>query len=210
MLVIGLTGSIGMGKTTTAACFAHRGVPVCNADAEVHRLYEGAAVPLIEAAFPGTTREGKVDRGLLAEALAGDQARLKQLEAIIHPMVVEAELAFLREHEARGAAMALLEIPLLFEAGADERVDVTVVVSAPPHAQRKRVLARPGMSEAKFEALLKRQFPDDLKRERADFIVDTGGSLADVEAQVDKLLTILEGRDGMALERLNRLYPVRT
>lgn len=207
MLVLGLTGSIGMGKTTTAACFAKRGVPVCNADLVVHELYDGAAVPAIEAAFPEAVREDRVDRGLLAQAIAGKPERLRALEAIIHPMVVEAEMVFLREEAARGTEMALLEIPLLFESKADERVDVTIVVSAPAETQRERVMARPGMTEEKFDALLARQFPDALKRERADFIVDTGGSLDQVERQVDRVLLSLKGRKGTAMDRLRRLYP---
>jgi dephospho-CoA kinase len=205
MLVIGLTGSIGMGKSAVAACFARRGVPVCDADREVHRLYEGDAVAAIEAVFPGVAPGGKIDRGLLAEAIAGRPERLKRLEAIVHPLVVNAEIAFLRDAETKGAEMALLEIPLLFEAGAEERVDVTVVVHAPKQAQKARVLARPGMSEAKFEALLARQFPDALKLARADYIVDTGGGLADLQPQVDRILQQLKGREGSAMARLNRL-----
>ena len=149
MLVIGLTGSIGMGKSAAAQHFRNLGVPVCDADAEVHRLYEGEAVPAIEAAFPSAVRAGKVDRALLAQEVAGSPEKLKQLESIVHPMVVTAELDFLREQERQGAKFAVLEIPLLFETDARSRVDVTVVVSAPEEVQRARVLARPGMSQAK-------------------------------------------------------------
>ena len=202
MLVIGLTGSIGMGKSAAAEHFRNLGVPVCDADAEVHRLYEGEAVQAIEAAFPGTTREGKVDRALLAQEVAGSPAKLKQLESIVHPMVVRAELDFLREQEKQGAKFAVLEIPLLFETDAHTRVDVSVVVSAPEEVQRARVLARPGMSQAKLEALLKRQLPDAEKRARADYVVDSGQSLADMQAQIDQILDSLEAREGRVMERL--------
>ena len=202
MLVIGLTGSIGMGKSAAAEHFRNLGVPVCDADVEVHRLYEGEAVQAIEAAFPGTTREGKVDRALLAQEVAGSPAKLKQLESIVHPMVVRAELDFLREQEKQGAKFAVLEIPLLFETDAHTRVDVSVVVSAPEEVQRARVLARPGMSQAKLEALLKRQLPDAQKRARADYVVDSGRSLADMQAQIDQILDSLEAREGRVMERL--------
>ena len=202
MLVIGLTGSIGMGKSAAAAHFRARGVKVCDADAEVHRLYEGAAVPAIEAAFPGAVRRGKVDRGLLAQEVAGSPEKLKQLESIVHPMVVKAELDFLREQEKRGAKLAVLEIPLLFETDAHARVDVSVVVSAPEEVQRARVLARPGMSPAKLDALIKRQLSDKEKRARADFVVDSGTTLSDMARQIDKLIESLEGREGRVMERL--------
>jgi dephospho-CoA kinase len=204
MLVIGLTGSIGMGKSAAAAHFRARGVPVCDADAEVHRLYEGEAVPAIAAAFPGAVREGKVDRALLAQEVAGSPQKLKQLETIVHPMVVKAELDFLRAQEKRGAKLAVLEIPLLFETDARSRVDVSVVVSAPEEVQRARVLARPGMGPAKLEALLKRQLSDAEKRARADYVVDTGTSHADMERQIDKILDSLRGREGRVMERLRQ------
>ena len=202
MLVIGLTGSIGMGKSAAAAHFRAKGVPVCDADAEVHRLYEGEAVPAVAAAFPRVIREGKVDRALLAKEVGGSPARLKALEAIVHPMVVKAELDFLREQERRGAEFAVLEIPLLFETDALSRVDVIVVVSAPEEVQRQRVLARPGMNEEKLASLIKRQLPDAEKRARADFVVDTGTSLADMQNQIDKILDSLQGRQGRVMERL--------
>jgi dephospho-CoA kinase len=202
MLVVGLTGSIGMGKSAAAAHFRARGVKVCDADAEVHRLYDSEAVPAIAAAFPSAVRGGKVDRALLAREVAGSPEKLKRLEAIVHPMVVKAEIDFLREEEKRGAALAVLEIPLLFETDAPSRVDVTIVVSAPEEVQRARVLARPGMTPAKFDALLKRQLSDQEKRARADFVVDTGASLADMGRQIDKILDSLRGREGRVMERL--------
>lgn len=202
MLVIGLTGSMGMGKSAAAKHFARRGVPVFDADAEVHRLYEGEAVSAMAAAFPKAVSGGKVDRGLLAQEVAGSPEKLKSLESIVHPRVVKAEIDFLRDLEVKGARLALLEIPLLFETGAESRVDVTVVVSAPAEVQRTRVLARPGMTDAKLADLLKRQLSDREKRARADFIVDSGTSLADMHRQIDKLIESLEGREGRVMERL--------
>jgi dephospho-CoA kinase len=204
MLVIGLTGSIGMGKSAAAQHFRRRGVPVCDADAEVHRLYDGEAVPAIAAVYPKAVRGGKVDRGLLAQEVAGSPQNLKQLETIVHPMVVKGEIDFLREQEKRGAKLAVLEIPLLFETDAPSRVDVTIVVSAPEAVQRARMLARADMTEAKFEDLLKRQLSDKEKRARADFVVDSGTTLADMERQIDKLIESLEGREGRVMERLRR------
>jgi dephospho-CoA kinase len=198
MLIVGLTGSIGMGKSTVAAHFRRHGIAVCDADAEVHKLYEGAAVPLIEAAFPGTTRSGKVDRQKLAAALLADPGAFKQLEAIVHPLVFDAERRFLRAEAARGAAMSVLEIPLLLETGGEARVDVVVVCSAPPEQQRERVLRRAGMTVEKLEQILGRQMPDAEKRARADFIVETGGPLADAGHQVDTLVESLKGRTGTA------------
>jgi dephospho-CoA kinase len=202
MLVIGLTGSIGMGKSAAAQHFRARGVPVCDADAEVHRLYEGSGVAAVAAAFPNAIRDGKVDRGLLALEVAGHPHRLKQLEAIVHPLVVEAELEFLRQEEKRGTRYAVLEIPLLFETGADKRVDVTVVLSAPPEVQKARVLTRPGMTVEKLEHLLKRQLPDAEKRARADYVVDSGTSLTHMQAQIDNILESLEGRKGRVMDAL--------
>ena len=204
MLVIGLTGSIGMGKSTAAQHFARRGVAVFDADAEVHRLYAGEAVPAIAAVFPNSVRDAKVDRALLAQEVAGSPAKLKTLESIVHPMVVRAEIEFLRAQEARGAKLALLEIPLLFETGAEKRVDVTVVVSAPDAVQRARVLARPGMTEAKLAQLLARQLPDAEKRARADYFVDSGVSLENMYAQIDRVLDSLKGRKGQVMDRLRR------
>jgi dephospho-CoA kinase len=181
-----------------AARFRVLGIAVCDADAEVHKLYEGPAVAPIEAAFPGTTANGKVDRQKLAEALMGDPANFKRLEAIVHPLVVQAERAFLRAEAAKGAAMAVLEIPLLLETGGERRVDHVVVVSAPAEAQRARVMARPGMTPEKLDHLLARQMPDGEKRKRADFVVDTGGTFAETDAQVDKIVESLQGRGGTA------------
>jgi dephospho-CoA kinase len=198
MLIVGLTGSIGMGKSTVAAHFRSHGIAVCDADAEVHRLYEGPAVPAIEAEFPGTSAGGKVDRQRLAQALIDDPGGFKRLEAIVHPMVLAAERAFLLAEAAKGASMAVLEIPLLLETGGESRVDVVVVVSAPADKQRERVMQRPGMTVEKLAQVLARQMPDAEKRARADFIVDTGGTLAETEAQVDNIIESLRGREGTA------------
>jgi len=188
MFILGLTGSVGMGKSTTAGFFADAGVPVHDADAVVHRLYEGAAVPAIEAAFPGTTDAGKVDRNKLAARVLGDDAALKRLEAIIHPLVQEAEALTLSDAQTRGEKVVVLDIPLLFETGGDRRVDAVVVVSAPADVQRARVLRRPGMTEEKFAAILAKQMPDAEKRRRADFVVDTSRSLDEARAQVRAIL----------------------
>ena len=198
MLVIGLTGSIGMGKSTVAARLRALGIAVCDADAEVHKLYEGAAVAPIESAFPGTTADGKVDRQKLADALLDRPDRFKRLEAIVHPLVVEAERTFLHDQAAQGAAMTVLEIPLLLETGGERRVDVVIVCSAPAEAQRARVLRRPGVTAEKLDQLLARQMPDAEKRKRADFVVDTGGSFAETDAQVDKIVESLQARPGTA------------
>ncbi|MBZ0141536.1 MAG: dephospho-CoA kinase [Pseudorhodoplanes sp.] len=188
MIVLGLTGSIGMGKTTTARLFAEEGVPVHDADAAVHRLYEGEAGGLIEREFPGTTVAGRVDRTRLASRVVGDPQALKRLEAIVHPLVRKSENAFLADARRRGAPVVVLDIPLLFETGGDARVDAVVVVTAPAEVQRERVLARPGMTAEKFEALLAKQMPDAEKRRRADFIVDSGHGLEPARAQVRDIL----------------------
>jgi dephospho-CoA kinase len=188
MIVLGLTGSLGMGKSTTAKMFAAEGVPVHDADAAVHRLYEGEAVPLIEAAFPGSTAGGKVDRDKLGQRVIGDAAAMRKLEAIVHPLVCRAEERFLAEAERQGAKVAVLDIPLLFETGGDERCDAVVVVSAPPGTQRARVLERPGMTEQKFQALAGKQMPDADKRARADFIVDSGQGYEAARQQVREIL----------------------
>ena len=201
MLIIGLTGSVGMGKSTAAKRFLALGLAVCDADAEVHKLYRGKAVAPIEAAFPGTTDSEGVDRQKLGGALLADPSGFKRLEAIVHPLVFEAERDFLRAEAARGAAMAVLEIPLLFEGGGEKRVDVTIVVSAPADVQRRRVLARPGMTAEKFDQIVHRQTPDAEKRKRADFVVDTSGAVADAEATIDRILTALQGRVGTAYDR---------
>lgn len=177
MRVIGLTGSIGMGKSTTAQMFRDAGLAVLDSDAVVHEVYSGPATAKIEAAFPGTVSEGVVDRKKLAAAVLGDDAALKRLEAIVHPYVWAARAKFLAERRAAGDALAVLDIPLLFETGADKNVDVIVVVTAPEDVQRARVLARPGMTEEKFEAILAKQVPDAQKRARADFVIDTSYGL---------------------------------
>ncbi len=188
MFVIGLTGSIGMGKSTTARFFAEAGVPVHDADAIVHRLYEGEAAPAIEAAFPGTTASGKVDRLKLAERVLGDKAALRQLESIVHPLVREAETRFLAEAERKGAPVAVLDIPLLFETGGQERVDAVVTVSAPAEVQRERLLQRAGMTEEKLEALIANQLADAEKRRQADFVVDSSQGFEVARAQVEEIL----------------------
>jgi dephospho-CoA kinase len=188
MFILGLTGSIGMGKTTTARLFAEEGVPVHDADAVVHKLYEGEAVPLIEAAFPGTTREGRVDRQALGRRVVGDAAALKRLEDIVHPLVRNAETRFLADAEAAGAKAVVLDIPLLLETGGDQRVDAVVVVTAPDDVQRQRVMERPGMTAEKMEALIAKQMQDADKRRRADFIVDSGQGLDHARMQVRQIL----------------------
>jgi dephospho-CoA kinase len=188
MFVLGLTGSVGMGKSTAAGFFAEEGVPVHDADAAVHRLYAGEAAALIEAAFPATTVDGAVDRTRLAQRVLGDSAALKRLEAIVHPLVQASERRFLAEAEARGEKVVLLDIPLLFETGGDERVDAVVVVSAPPEVQRARVLERPGMTAEKLDAILAQQMPDAEKRRQADFVVDTSRSFDAARAQVRAVL----------------------
>jgi dephospho-CoA kinase len=188
MIVLGLTGSIGMGKSTVESFFAEKGVPVYDADAMVHRLYAGDAVPLIEAAFPGTTRDGSVDRARLAERVIADPTALKRLEAIVHPLVRRAEEQFLAQAEAAGAPVAVVNIPLLFETGGEKRCDAVVVVSASAETQRERVMGRPGMTEEKFSALLGKQMPDSEKRRRADFVVDTSQDFDSTRAQIRAIL----------------------
>jgi len=188
MFILGLTGSLGMGKTTTAGFFAEAGVPVHDADAVVHRLYEGEAVAAIEAAFPGTTAAGKVDRVKLAARVLDHPAALQRLEAIVHPLVREAEARFLAEARARGAEVVVLDIPLLLETASDQRVDAVVVVTAPRETQRQRVLERPGMTQDKLDALLARQMADSDKRRHADFVVDTSRGFEAARAQVKEIL----------------------
>jgi dephospho-CoA kinase len=188
MFILGLTGSLGMGKSTTATMFAEEGVPVHDADAVVHRLYEGEAMPLIEAAFPGTTAGGKVDRDKLGQCVLGDEAAISKLEQIVHPLVRQAEERFLAEAERGGAKVAVLDIPLLFETGAEIRCDAVAVVSAPAEVQRARAFERPGMTEAKFQAILANQMPDADKRARADFVVDSGQGYERARAQVRDIL----------------------
>ena len=188
MRILGLTGSIGMGKSTTAKLFAEAGVPVYDADAAVHQLYEGEAAPAIEAAFPGTTANGKVDRPKLSARVVHDPAAIKQLEQIVHPMLGASRQKFFADAEAAKAPVVVLDIPLLFETGGEKRVDAVVVVSTSPELQRERVLARGTMDEAKLDAIIAKQTPDAEKRARADFIVDTSHGLEPVRAQITHIL----------------------
>jgi len=193
--VLGLTGSIGMGKSATADLFRRLGVPVHDADATVHRLYRGRAAAPIEKEFPGTVGGGIVDRTKLGAAVFNDSERMKRLEAIVHPLVREEEDNFLKRVSAL-APVAVLDIPLLFETGGERRCDAVLVVTAPSSVQRDRVLARPGMTEEKFSAILAKQMRDEDKRARAHFLVDTGRGFASAEAQVRSILACLAGRPG--------------
>jgi dephospho-CoA kinase len=193
MVILGLTGSIGMGKSTTAAMFRDAGIPVYDADAAVHRLYAGAAAPLIEQAFPGVVRDGAVDRSLLGPMVIGKPEAMQRLEAIVHPLVRQEEQAFLVQATQSRAMLAVLDIPLLLETGGEARVDAVVVVSASAAIQRQRVMARPGMTQERFMALLAKQMPDSEKRRRAHFIVDTGQGLPHARRQVHDIIKTLAG-----------------
>ena len=188
MIILGLTGSIGMGKSTTAKLFAEAGVPVYDADATVHQLYEGEAVPAIEAGFPGTTADGKVDRNKLSARVVHDPAEMKRLEEIVHPMLGASRQKFLRDAEQSGAPVAVVDVPLLFETGGEKRVDAVVVVTTTPEIQRQRILARPNMTDEKLDAILARQMPDAEKRKRAHFVVDTSHGLDPVRARIRDIL----------------------
>jgi dephospho-CoA kinase len=188
MLILGLTGSIGMGKSTTAKLFEEAGVPVYDADATVHKLYEGEAAPAIEAAFPGTTVDGKVDRAKLSARVVHDPAAMKQLEEIVHPMLGASRQKFFQDAEASGAPVVVVDVPLLFETGGEKRVDAVVVVTTTPEIQRERVLARGTVDDEKLNAILARQVPDAEKRKRADFVVDTSHGLDLVRAQIKHIL----------------------
>ena len=188
MIILGLTGSIGMGKSTTAKLFAEAGVPVYDADAAVHALYEGEAAPSIEAAFPGTTAGGKVDRNKLSAQVVHDPAAMKRLEGIVHPMLGASRQKFLREAEQSGAPVAVVDVPLLYETGGEKRVDAVVVVTTTPEIQRQRILTRDNMTGEKLEAILARQLPDPEKRTRADFVVDTSHGLDPVRARIRDIL----------------------
>jgi dephospho-CoA kinase len=194
--LIGLTGSIGMGKTETAKMFAALGIPVYDSDAAVHRLYEpgGAAVEKIAEAFPGSVQGGRVDRAALSKQLAGDEAGFKKLEAIVHPLVGEENRKFLAQAMADGAQMVVQDVPLLFETGGHARMDAVVVVSAPAHVQRKRVLERPGMTPEKLDQILSRQMPDEEKRAKAHFVVETGMGLDHAFAQVKTIVETLKAK----------------
>lgn len=195
MIIVGLTGSIGMGKSTTAKMFAEEGVPVHDADAAVHLLYSGKAAPLIEEAFPGTVRDGVVDRAELGKRVVGDAEAMTRLEKIVHPLVREAEIAFLDKARAENRPVVVLDIPLLFETGGDRRVDCTVVVTAPADIQRERVMARSGMTEERFEGLLAKQMRDAEKRRRADFLVDTSLGMEAARAKVRDIVRVLAARN---------------
>lgn len=204
MLVIGLTGSIGMGKSTVAAAFRKNGFAVFDADAAVHDLYDGAIANDIEIAFPGTVVDGKVDRARLSAALLSNPDKFERLEAIVHPRVRAMERAFLDETAARGAIAAVLEIPLLFESDAAHMCDVVVVVSAKPDIQRARVLERPGMTEEKLTRIISRQMSDAEKRKHADFVVETSGAVENCHAQISQIIAKLQGRTGTAYTRFWR------
>ncbi|HEY8007784.1 MAG TPA: dephospho-CoA kinase [Methylocella sp.] len=191
MFVLGLTGSIGMGKSATAAMFREEGIPVHDSDAVVHALYKGAAAPLIEAAFPGTVREGVVDRGLLGARVLDDPAALARLEAIVHPLVAGARHDFLADASQKGARLVVLDIPLLFETGLDREVDAVVLVSAPETVQKVRVAQRLGMTPERLAVILGRQMPDAEKRARAHFIIDTGRGFDAARQQVRGILRTL-------------------
>ena len=196
MFILGLTGSIGMGKSTTANFFREAGVPVHDSDAVVHQLYEGEAVAPVEAAFPGVTVDGKIDRAKLSEKLVGDPDAIRTLEAIVHPLVRAVSERFLQEQKQKGARAVLLDIPLLFETGGEKRVDAIVVVSAPPDVQRARVLRRPGMTAERLDALLARQISDAEKRARAHFIVDSSRSFDSARRQVHGILRAVAALPG--------------
>jgi dephospho-CoA kinase len=189
MIILGLTGSIGMGKSTTAKLFAEAGVPVYDADATVHSLYEGEAVAAIEAAFPGTTAGGKVDRNRLSAQVVHDPAAIRRLEGIVHPMLGASRQKFLHDAERSGAPVVVVDVPLLYETGGEKRVDAVVVVTTTPEIQRERVLARDNMSGERLDAILARQLPDAEKRERADFVVDTSHGVDPVRARIRDILS---------------------
>ena len=194
MIILGLTGSIGMGKSTTAEMFAELGIPVNDSDAVVHDLYKGDAVGPIDEAFPGVISNGEVDRAKLSALLAENPTRFKDLEAIIHPLVRDREKAFIDRHRALATPLVLLDIPLLYETGGQSRVDAVAVVTADPEIQRDRVLKRPGMTPEKFALIQSRQMPDAQKRAKADYIIDTGHGLDSARAQVKALVNRLLGK----------------
>jgi dephospho-CoA kinase len=196
MIVLGLTGSVGMGKSATAKMFADEGVPLFDADAAVHKLYEGEAAPLIAAAFPGTVSAGRVDRERLSQTVVGNSEAFAKLEAIIHPLVRKARKDFLIAAKAKGAQIAVLDIPLLFETGGERKVDKIVVVSAPEPVQKERVLARPGMTEAKFSAIVAKQMPDSEKRKKADFVIDTSRGFEAARDEVRAILRAISNAEG--------------
>jgi dephospho-CoA kinase len=188
MVILGLTGSIGMGKSTTAKLFAEAGVPVYDADATVHKIYQGEAAPVIEAAFPGSTVDGKVDRARLSAMVVYDPAAMRKLETIVHPMLRAYHQKFLDDAERSGAPVAVVDVPLLYETGGEQRVDAVVVVTTSPEIQRERILARDSMTAEKLDAILARQLPDAEKRQRADFVVDTSHGLDPVRMRIRDIL----------------------
>ena len=188
MIILGLTGSIGMGKSTTAKLFAEAGVPVYDADSTVHKLYEGEAAPAIEAAFPGTTADGKVDRQKLSARVVHDPVAMKQLEQIVHPMLSASRQKFFHDAEQSGAPVAVVDVPLLYETGGEKRVDAVVVVTTSPENQRARIMARGTMTSEALDSILARQLPDAEKRKRADFVVDTSDGLDPVRVQIRDIL----------------------
>ena len=200
MLIIGLTGSIGMGKSTTGQMLRQAGLAVHDSDATVHELYSSSAVPLIEAEFPGTALEGRIDRNRLAEHVLGNPAALCRLESMIHPLVAESRNRFLRQHAARGDRIAVLDIPLLFETGCAAEVDLILVVTAASGAQEQRVLSRPGMTPARFQQILQKQMPDAQKRLQAHAIVWTDQGLSAARQQIDGLLRACAGMWGRRVD----------
>lgn len=200
MIILGLTGSIGMGKSTTAKMFAEAGVPVHDSDEAVHRLYRGEAVGPVGEAFPAALVDGAIDRTILSKHVLGDPAALRRLEAIVHPLVKADSDAFLRRHREAGSPLVVLDIPLLFETGGRRRVDKVAVVTATPEIQRQRVLARPGMSEEKFAAILAKQVSDAEKRAQADFVIDTGKGMDSARSAVEAIILELTGDKSAASE----------
>jgi len=200
MMIVGLTGSMAMGKSTAANYLKSLGIPVFDSDAAVHALYEGEAVQAIEQAFPGVAHDGRVDRSKLGEAIAGDPEALRRLEAIVHPLVRRKQRDFILAEEMRGSDMVILDIPLLFESGADTLCDAVIVVSAPEEVQRQRLSVRKGMTPEKIDDLLSRQMPDAEKRARADFVVDTSGTIPESRAQLDRILATLRQRTGQKID----------
>lgn len=193
MITAGLTGSIGMGKSTTAKMFQEAGIPVHDADATVHALYSGDAAELIEVAFPGTVKDGTVDRAKLGPMVVGNKEAMKKLEEIVHPLVAKERDKFLEQHQNEGAKLVILDIPLLFETGGDALVDKVIVVTASPETQRQRVLAREGMTEEKFKAILAKQVPDAQKRERADYVIDTDYGMEPARRRVAEIIADITG-----------------
>jgi dephospho-CoA kinase len=201
MIVAGLTGSIGMGKSTVAAYLRQKGIPVHDADKIVHDLYSGEAAPLIEAVFPGIAPGGVVDRAALSKAVLGSEEALKKLEAIVHPLVRQREWQILLKEQDKGADLAILEVPLLFETSAETMFDAVIVVSAPEHMQRERMMQRPEMTVEKLEAIIARQWPDAVKRGKADFVVDTGVPVEDTYRQIDAVVKEILKRPPLAFQR---------